>query len=411
MTVLGEEVFFREWLSRRPGEQRSLDRARELGDKLDLFRSDIPIVTIVGSKGKGTAATYASAYLAAAGQRVVTVTSPGLRSNTERIRVDGRAVDDATFSGLAQAIDAVTGSLPEHTGYVSPVGLFTMAGMVHAREIDADVIVVEAGRGGVSDEVGLFCPTVMALTSVFAEHLGEIGRSLDAIAIDKAGSIIPTTRAVVSIPQAANVMRTVEQTIDFRSDGRLKPEIIRPLASGLPLALLAEGLSRPHSELGIRAAQRLIDVTTHVRPDPSRVTAVLGSTGVPGRRSWHPIPGTAAQIMVDSAINRAGIAAALAAAKVDGAIDHAVVCLPDHKDVDGAVIELGELPVTFARLPETHLRFEASLPDHWQIIDVADVSADILAGFGDRIIALGTVYFTGQILDVVDAETETLFRL
>jgi dihydrofolate synthase / folylpolyglutamate synthase len=409
--VTGEEVFFREWRARRPGEARSLERAQELGERLRLFQPDIPMITVIGSKGKGTAATYASAYLAAAGQRVVTITSPGLRSNRERIRVDGRAVDDTTLTALARKLDAQMRDLSRHTGYLSPVGLFTLAGVLHARDIDADVLVVEAGRGGVSDEVGLFCPTVMALTSIFAEHLGEIGRSLDAIAIDKAGSVVPTTRAVVTLPQTAEVMQTIGHTVDFRSDGGLKPEVVRPLAGGLPLGLLADGLNRPHSELGIRAAQRLLDVSTHMRPEPQRVLAVLGSTRVPGRRSRHRVPGFPTQILVDSAINRAGIAAALVAAEFHGTIDHVIACLPDHKDVAGAIAELGDVPVTFVRLPERHLRFTANLPGHWQLIDADEMTAAQLAGLGGHIVALGTVYFTGRVLDVIDAQTEVLFTV
>jgi folylpolyglutamate synthase/dihydropteroate synthase len=80
-------AFYEEWRGRRPGERRSLRRAGRLAAALGVSDPGVPVLTVVGSKGKGTAATYASAWIAAAGCRVVTVTSPGLRSDRERVRV------------------------------------------------------------------------------------------------------------------------------------------------------------------------------------------------------------------------------------------------------------------------------------------------------------------------------------
>ena len=87
-----DSFFLAEWRTRQPGERRSITRARRLADALGLLGQARPVLSVVGSKGKGTAATYASACLAAAGLRVVTVTGPGYRRAEERIRVDGRAI-------------------------------------------------------------------------------------------------------------------------------------------------------------------------------------------------------------------------------------------------------------------------------------------------------------------------------
>lgn len=157
-----DTVFFREWDSRLPGQHRSLDRARAVRDRLGLA-SHPPVLTVVGSKGKGTAASYASAYLAAAGHRVVTVTSPSLRHTTERIRVDGAAVDEATLARLGDRLAAAIRELPPPRDcYLSPSGLFTLAGLLLARELPAGYLVLEAGRGGRSDEVSLVEPAVVA---------------------------------------------------------------------------------------------------------------------------------------------------------------------------------------------------------------------------------------------------------
>ncbi|TYB41222.1 hypothetical protein [Actinomadura chibensis] len=390
------DVFYREWERRAPGETRDLARARALADALGLLAPDVPVLVVVGSKGKGTAATYASAFLAAAGLRVCTVTSPGLRSDRDRIRVDGRALSAAELDALRDVLDEAVAALPPPSrGYLAPTGLFTLSGVLHAREVDADAIVLEAGMGGRSDEVSLFGPDVAAITPIFLEHAHILGGTPAEIAKEKLGVAGPDT-VVVSAPQSAEVTEALGDV-----------ERMRPGDSGLPLGLLPAGLGRTNAELGVVAARRLPGIA---EPAPETLRDVLASIVLPGRLSWHDVPGTATRLLVDSAIDRTGVAAALAAARrAWGEIDHVVVCLPDHKDVDGAVAELDGLPVTFARLPWPRLSFTRPLPPGWEVVDAAAVTRESLAALGRRVVVLGTVYFTGHVLGAVDASTERLF--
>ncbi|MEU5884483.1 hypothetical protein [Spirillospora sp. NPDC047279] len=398
-------VFFREWAAREPGETRGLARARDLAARLGLLHLDLPLLTVVGSKGKGTAATYASAYLVAAGQRVCTVTSPGLRSNRDRVRLDGESISEAGLRSLARTLDEAMSGLPPRTdGYLSPVGLFTLAGALHARETGADVLVLEAGMGGRSDEVSLFSPAVVAVTPIFAEHVGVLGDTPAEIAADKAGVITDETMFVVSAPQAPDVAAVLDGAT--AEAGRAK--ISYAPCSGATADLLPAGLGRGSAELGCAAALRLLEAYGLEWPEAERLRPVLGSLILPGRLSWHRFGGT--ELLADSAIDGTGVAAALDAARARwGSIDHVLVCLPDHKDLDGAITALGGLPVTSVRLPYDHLRFERPLPPAWDTVESADLSPESIGALGARVVALGTVYFTGLVLDAIGAETERLF--
>ncbi|GAA2448553.1 hypothetical protein GCM10010191_77500 [Actinomadura vinacea] len=408
-----EEVFFREWRRRGPGETRSLERARALAERLALPDPDRPVLAVVGSKGKGTAATYASAVLAASGLRVGTVTSPAYRGNRERIRVDGRAVGEAELERLAGRLqDGIRGLPGRAGGYLSPSGLFLLAGALHAREAGLDVLVLEAGMGGRSDEISLFPPAVAGITPVFREHAGVLGDTVTEIAEEKAGAVAPGTRAVVSAPQSEEAARAIATTVRKITGGAVET----PRAGGglsadlLPADLLPAGLSRSAAETGHLAALRLLDACDRDAPPPRRLRATLETLTLPGRLSWHGVPGTGTALLADSAIDRAGLAAAVTTARTRwGTIDHAVVCLPDHKDVDGAITELRDLPVTCVRLPYDHLRFSRPLPETWDVIDAAALTRESLAGLGRRVVVLGTVYFIGLVLDLVDADTDRLF--
>ena len=285
--------------------------------------------------------------------------------------------------------------------------------MLHAQDVAADVIVLEAGMGGISDEISLFTPAVAALTPIFAEHVGKLGNTPAEIAREKAGIVAPATRAVLTARQTAEVEQEIMATVGQRSAGRVRVEVVDPGSTAIPPSLLPAGLSAHNAELGCAAAGRLLDVMSHASQalrTHSELVAVLSSVRLPGRLSRHELPGSRTELIVDAAINRAGIAAALAvAARWWARIDHVLVCLPDHKDVSGAIRELAGLPVTFVRLPDEHLRFAQTLPADWTVIDAADLTRELVAGLGGRVMALGTVYFAGRVLDLADADTERLF--
>ncbi|MEW2354370.1 hypothetical protein [Spirillospora sp. NPDC029432] len=397
--MTADEVFFREWRERGTGARRDLERARALAEILGLPDPDRPVLAVVGSKGKGTAAAYASAVLAAAGLTAVTVTSPAYRANRERIRLGEWAVSEAELDGLAGRLRTAMRRLPRRgRGYLSPSGLFLLAGALHGRLAGADALVLEAGMGGRSDEVSLFPATAVAITPIFGEHLGVLGDSPAEIAREKAGVVVPdTTRAAVSAPQTGDVAEAL-------------PEVETASPGALPSGLAPEGLARAGAEVGHLAAVRMLEALGRDVPPARRLRAALETLSLPGRLSWHPVPGADGELLADSAIDRAGIAVALTAARARwGAVDHVLLCLPDHKDLDGAITELGGLPVTFVRLPYEHLRFSRPLPESWRVVDAADLRTADLGALGRRLVALGTVYFVGRVLDLVDADTERLF--
>ncbi|NYH51260.1 dihydrofolate synthase/folylpolyglutamate synthase [Nocardiopsis arvandica] len=432
------DPFFTEWARRRPGRARSLERAAALARALGLDDDRAPVLGVVGSKGKGTTATTAAAALASAGLRTVLVTGPSFRSYRERVRVDGMSVTDTELDALGARIDAARRGLPpveESGGYLAPSGLFLVAGLLHARDVEADVCVLEAGMGGHRDELRLVGPEVVALGSVFAEHVGVLGDTVEEIAREKARVAGERTRALVRLPQTAGVAAEVDAALAEATGGRVRAEVVDPGRPGVepPPALRPPGLSAASGVLGTAAAARMLDHLGRPPLDRERLYAVLGTLRLPGRLSHHAVPtedasgggdggatGDAggestgavpdAEVLVDSAIDRAGVSAALAHARgLWGRVDHVLLCLPDHKDVSGAVEALGDLPVTAVRLPEAHLRFEHALPDHWGRMDADGLSPAALRALGTRVLALGTVYFTGRVLEAVDAPTDRLF--
>ncbi|HEX9985463.1 MAG TPA: hypothetical protein VGF69_19560 [Thermoanaerobaculia bacterium] len=321
-----DEVFFDEWSRLRHVTKRSIARAAALAAALELPLHQIPTLVVVGSKGKATAATYASAVLAAAGLHVGTITSPPIITNRERIRIDGTAIDDATYAAIAsRVLDARCRLAPATaaSGYLSPAGLYLMGGLDALRRERCDVAVVEAGIGGRSDEVSLLDARVLAVTPIFGEHLGVLGDSVDAIAEDKLAIAGPATR-VVSALQTADVQQV------FARRG-IQPVMATTAACAVEGSLLPPGLSSASAAVGIVAARIFLDGT---RIPVEAVRGVLRTIRLPGRLT-AAVDGEVRRWLADAAIDARGVQEAVHhARRLFGAVDYVLVSLPDSKDVE-----------------------------------------------------------------------------
>jgi len=405
-----DQAFFAERIAGRPsGLRRSLPRARalapHLGVDLDGWRAHPErVVTVVGSKGKGTAATFASAALAAGRLRVGTLTSPGLRSNRERIRVDGAAIArpdyEALVTRVASTLRRVSGSLPDD-GYLSPSGLFTLSALRHFTDRGCDAVVLEAGMGGASDEVSLVAPAAVVVTAVLAEHLGVLGDSVGAIAAEKAGVVTDATRDVIAAvqqdPAADAAVREAARAhgCGYHPDrGESGPE-----AGNGPLPSVP-GLGAVNARLGLTAANLLLAAGGRPVPHPAVLEEVLGSVRLPGRLSQHR---RGDQIwIVDCATNPGAIAAALAhTAATAGPLSSVLSFIPRHRDATPLLEALrGQPLVAVPGGPP------AGVPGAGAVMRLEAINLDAL---GPLVLALGPVYFVGELLATLGVDCERSF--
>lgn len=401
-----DEPFFREYKEHSGARRRSLVRAARLRDLWDLRADRLPpVLTVVGSKGKGTAATYAAATLTAAGMRTGLVTSPPFRTNRERVRLDGVAVDDVAYRRMADELAEALGELgpvQSDGGYLSPTGSFTISGVRHLLRNQVDVIVLEEGLGGASDEVSLFSPQVVAVTAVFEEHLGVIGENLLEIAADLLGVITAETRTVLSVPQepevwAALVARASDLGADVGLvDGSAEPDFPAP-----------PGLSWMNAMLGTSAGRAMATLRgAPAGPDPDPRNVVPSPISLPGRLSvHHDGPRT---WVVDAPVNERGVTVALEwFLRVLGTPQVVLLCMPDIKDVEGSLRALDGHSVVAVRAGESYLHFSGH---RWPLPLLPAAEAfDLADRVEGGVLALGTMSFVGEVLEHLDVPCDVLY--
>ncbi len=143
-----------------------------------------PVIIVGGTNGKGSTCAMLEAILLAAGYRVGLYTSPHLLRYNERVRVDGREVDDAllaaAFARVEQARIAAGGISLTYFEFGTLAAWDIFAG-------DAlDAVILEIGLGGRLDAVNLFDADCAILTSVDLDHMDWLGETREKIGWEKA---------------------------------------------------------------------------------------------------------------------------------------------------------------------------------------------------------------------------------
>jgi len=184
-----------------------LDRIATVLDALGRPQDRLRIVHVAGTNGKGSTCAMIESGLRASGRRTGLFTSPHLAEPTERIQIDGRPISADRFTGAFEKVHAaVERSLDMHTTYFETVT--AMALLVFAEE-QVDSVVLEVGLGGRLDATNVVMPELCVITPIDYDHEQYLGRSLEAIAGEKAGILKAGVPAVFA-PQRAEANRVLK---------------------------------------------------------------------------------------------------------------------------------------------------------------------------------------------------------
>ena len=158
-------------------------------------------VHVAGTNGKGSTCAMIESGLRAAGIRTGLYTSPHLAEPTERIQIAGHPV---TFEQFAGAFDVVhqaaegllrDGAIECHPTYFETV---TAMAFVLFKQLEAGTVALEVGLGGRLDATNVVAPALSVITRIDFDHEAYLGRSIEAIASEKAGILKPGIPAVLS---------------------------------------------------------------------------------------------------------------------------------------------------------------------------------------------------------------------
>jgi dihydrofolate synthase / folylpolyglutamate synthase len=236
-----------------PDEQWKLGRTRALLDIAGAPDRRLRIALVAGTKGKGSTCAMLASILGAAGKRCGLYTKPHLQSYRERIRVDGQAIAPRAFDAAIRRARSHVASLMQHHSEAGEPTTFEVTTALALEEFarqECELAVVEVGLGGRLDATNAVDPFVSVITSISYDHTAILGRTLGAIAAEKAG-ILRGGRPALLAQQRPAAMRALRRAC--RQVGAVC-EVVAAFEPGRELAL-AGAHQQQNAALAVAAAR------------------------------------------------------------------------------------------------------------------------------------------------------------
>lgn len=199
----------------KPGLDNTIQLMNALANPHKRFRS----IHIAGTNGKGSVSHMLSSVLQEAGYKVGLYTSPHLVDFGERIRVNGKMIEQQ------YVIDFVASYQEVFTRIEPSFFEATMAmAFNYFADCEVDIAIIEVGLGGRLDSTNIISPILSVITNISFDHVGFLGDTLAKIAHEKAGIIKSNTPVIIgeALPETRPVFEVKAQqenaSISFTED-------------------------------------------------------------------------------------------------------------------------------------------------------------------------------------------------
>ncbi|MGH7448853.1 MAG: bifunctional folylpolyglutamate synthase/dihydrofolate synthase, partial [Longimicrobiales bacterium] len=338
-------------------------------------------------------AAHAAAVLQRAGRRVGLYTSPHLCTFRERVRIDGAAIGEAPLLRAAERLwPAIRKEAPSFFEATTALSFLALA------EAGIDVAVIEVGLGGRLDSTNVVKPDVVVLTNVSLDHVQLLGKSIDAVAREKAGivkhgvPVVTGERDGAAAAIFAAAARAANSPLYTVSPSQIRD--VSAAVDGTELTVTGTGwgdlrlhtpLAGAHQALNAALAVYALDKAPALRPQAHEVREGLARVRWPGRLQVERA-GDVTWIL-DVAHNVAGVEALVAAlielpfprpivsvvgvlgdkdwrnmlAPLHGAVDHVVLTTPPTAPADRRWNPAEALAAAPSERAEIQLDFSAAL--------------------------------------------------
>lgn len=145
---------------------------------------DLKCIHVGGTNGKGSTSHLLASVLQQAGYKVGLYTSPHLKDYRERIKINGKEIDE---NFVVEFINEHQSFFEQHqlSFFEMTVGL----AFSYFKKEKTDINIIEVGMGGRLDSTNIIQPLVSVITNIGLDHTQFLGSTLKDIATEKAGII------------------------------------------------------------------------------------------------------------------------------------------------------------------------------------------------------------------------------
>jgi len=173
-----------------------LSNVISLLNSFDNPQDKLQFIHIAGTNGKGSTASFTASILTELGVKVGLFTSPHIFDFRERIRVNGKKIEEEEVISFCSKIKAL--KLDFEPSFFE---ITFVLSLVHFQAKNCSICVIETGLGGRLDATNCILPKISIITNIGMDHMKFLGNTLKEIAIEKAGIIKENTTVVIGKTQ------------------------------------------------------------------------------------------------------------------------------------------------------------------------------------------------------------------
>jgi len=395
------------------GIKLGLEQINKLLEHVGNPHKNLKAFHVAGSNGKGSTASFIASILMEAGYKVGLYTSPHFVRFNERIRINGRMIDDeyiANFvTGLEKYIEKNEPTFFEVT---------TALALKYFADQKVDYAVIETGLGGRLDATNVIHPIASVITSISLEHTQYLGNTIEQVAFEKAGIIKPKTiiftgrmpkRAQKVIHEKAKELDC--QFLPIESFTKKEDERVKLAFREKSFSIYSTPLRGEHQLYNSALAVKVLNESLGIGDGltlAKGIKDVIKNTGIAGR---YEIVNCQPKIIFDSAHNTEGVKSFTDEFKKEyrNYLERVLIfgALKDKAITEMLVL----LKPYFNKIFVTHIQIDrsASIQELTEIANAQDVKtlslsnpADFIKQFSKEegnkcLVALGSMYLLGEI--------------
>lgn len=180
-------------------------------EELGHPEKELKFIHIAGTNGKGSTTEMLTNILTKNGYKVGKYISPHLIKYNERISVNGQDISDKEIKNIIEKLNDKIEKYNQISNVkVTLFELLTTMALYYFKEKNCDFVVLETGLGGLYDCTNIVWPLVSIITSISYDHMAILGKTLEEIAVQKAGIIKENSNTVI-VEQKPSIQRIIEE--------------------------------------------------------------------------------------------------------------------------------------------------------------------------------------------------------
>ena len=195
------------------GEKKRVKLLAKILDKMNNPANDVQVIHVSGTNGKGSTCYMINSILCEMEYKVGLFTSPQIRTIYELIKVNGIEIIELEFKECKNKLRQVLNELDlDLTNDLSYFEMVFLIAMIHFKNKDVNVLILECGLGGELDATNAVSKIDYTIfTKIGIDHKNILGNTIEEICQTKSKIIRKQSNVIIAPNQRDVVYEILEK--------------------------------------------------------------------------------------------------------------------------------------------------------------------------------------------------------